>query len=67
MGNKENTPVIAMYAPIGAKDKPTPKPKSNKSEFVENTTENKQTNSEFPIDKPKKKRKYYPRKPKTSI
>lgn len=25
----------------------------------------KQTKSEFPIDKPKKKRKYYPRKPKT--
>ena len=27
MGNKENTPVTAMYAPIGAKDKPTPKTK----------------------------------------
>jgi len=27
----------------------------------------KETKSEFPIDKPKKKRKYYPKKPKTSI
>jgi hypothetical protein len=27
----------------------------------------KEVKSEFPIDKPKKKRKYYPKKPKTSI
>ena len=27
----------------------------------------KQSKPEFPIDKPKKKRKYYPKKPKTSI
>ena len=27
----------------------------------------KQSKSEFPIDKPKKKRKYYPKKPKTMI
>jgi hypothetical protein len=27
----------------------------------------KETKPEFPIDKPKKKRKYYPKKPKTSI
>lgn len=27
----------------------------------------KETKPEFPIDKPKKKRKYYPRKPKTTI
>jgi len=46
------------------KIKPTPKPISNNPEFIENTTENKQTNSEFPIDKPKKKRKYYPKKKK---
>lgn len=26
-----------------------------------------QTNTEFPIDKPKKKKKYHPKKPKTTI
>ena len=31
------------------------------------TKSTEETKSEFPIEKPKKKRKYYPKKPKTSI
>ena len=44
------------------------KPKVDKElEVVEPEFVPKESKAEFPIDKPKKKRKYYPKKPKTNI
>ncbi len=46
--NKDLRPIVVKKAP--------------KKEKVEEEPVNKETKSEFPIDKPKKKRKYYPKK-----
>ena len=47
------------------KTKPAPELEVTEPEFVAKVTEIPQeTKSEFPIDKPKKKRKYYPKKKK---
>lgn len=37
------------------------------SSIIEPPIAQKEPKTEFPIDKPKKKRKYYPKKPKTNI
>jgi hypothetical protein len=56
--NKDLRPVVAKKA----------KPKVAKElEVVEPEFVPKESKAEFPIDKPKKKRKYYPKKPKTNI
>jgi hypothetical protein len=72
--NKDLRPVVAKKAPKKVKEvkevetiaevvvpEPTPVQVETVVEEVK-----KETKSEFPIDKPKKKRKYYPRKPKTT-
>jgi hypothetical protein len=53
--NKDLRPVVAKKV----KAKPAPELKVVEAEFVP-----KEVKPEFPIDKPKKKRKYYPRKKK---
>jgi hypothetical protein len=52
--NKDLRPIVAKKAP-----KKTAEVEEVKPEVVK---EVKQTKSEFPIDKPKKKRRYYPKK-----
>ena len=60
--NKDLRPVVAKKAPKKEKvAEVTPEPTPVKVEAVVEEVK-KETKSEFPIDKPKKKRKYYPKK-----
>ena len=69
--NKDLRPIVAKKAPKKEKVEEviTPEVVEKAVEIVKATPEptvveevNKKTKSEFPIDKPKKKRKYYPKK-----
>ena len=60
--NKDLRPIVAKKAPKKEKVvEATPEPTPVKVEAVVEEVK-KETKSEFPIDKPKKKRKYYPKK-----
>jgi hypothetical protein len=60
--NKDLRPIVAKKAPKKEKVvEATPEPTPVKVEVVVEEVK-KETKSEFPIDKPKKKRKYYPKK-----
>jgi preprotein translocase subunit SecF len=60
--NKDLRPVVSKKAPKKEKvAEVTPEPTPVKVEAVVEEVK-KETKSEFPIDKPKKKRKYYPKK-----
>ena len=60
--NKDLRPIVAKKAPKKEKVvEVTPEPTPEKVEAVVEEVK-KETKSEFPIDKPKKKRKYYPKK-----
>jgi uncharacterized protein HemX len=56
--NKDLRPIVAKKAP--KKEKETETAVSQATKAVEEVK--KETKTEFPIDKPKKKRKYYPKK-----
>lgn len=56
--NKDLRPIVAKKAP--KEEKVTKTVVSEATKVVEEVK--KETKSEFPIDKPKKKRKYYPKK-----
>ncbi len=56
--NKDLRPIVAKKAP--KKEKVTETVVSEATKAVEEAK--KETKAEFPIDKPKKKRKYYPKK-----
>lgn len=61
--NKDLRPVVAKKAPKKEKvEEVTPEPTPVQVEAVVEEPVKKETKSEFPIDKPKKKKKYYPKK-----
>ena len=63
--NKDLRPIVAKKAPKKEKvEEVLPEPTPVQVETVVQEVK-KETKSEFPIDKPKKKRKYYPKKKKT--